>query len=135
MIHSYELSKASAHHINYLKEIKDQFFDCTIIGDRGYISTDIQTSLFETQHVCLEYPYRINHEGAKPFYRLFSKSRKRIETLFSQLVEQFMITRNYAKSVDGLLSRIGYKLCSYTVAQYFNSIKGKPICQVKYALI
>ena len=100
VIHSYELSKASAHHINYLKEIKDQFFDCTIIGDRGYISTDIQTSLFETQHVCLEYPYRINHEGAKPFYRLFSKSRKRIETLFSQLVEQFMITRNYAKLVN-----------------------------------
>jgi len=29
---------------------------------------------------------------------LFRKFRKRIETLFSQLCDQFMIRRNYAKS-------------------------------------
>lgn len=134
VIHSYELSKASVHDINYLKNLKGQFFDCTIIGDRGYISADIQTSLFETQHLCLEFPYRGNQKGAKPLFPLFAKSRKRIETLFSQLVDQFMIVRNYAKRVDGLIARIGYKLCSYTVAQYFNYIKGWPISQVKYAL-
>ena len=37
VIHSYDISKASVHNIHYLREIKDQFSRCTIIGDRGYI--------------------------------------------------------------------------------------------------
>ena len=32
----------------------------------------------------------------------FRKSRKRIETLFSQLCDQFKIRNNYAKSFEGL---------------------------------
>lgn len=134
VIHSYDISKASVHDIHYLKDIKDRFFDCTIIGDKGYINADIRTSLFETQHIRLEYPYRVNQKGAKPFNRLFSKSRRRIETVFSQLTDQFMIMRNYAKSVNGLFARLGYKLCSYTFAQYINWMNNKPIGKIKYAL-
>ena len=37
---------------------------------------------------------------------IFMKSRKRIETLFSQLCDQFMIRRNYAKSFPGFKTRI-----------------------------
>ena len=134
MIHSYDISKASVHNIHYLREIKDQFSRCTIIGDKTYISAEIRTSLFETQHVRLEYPYRVNQKGDKPLYRLFSKSRRRIVTVFSQLTDSFMIMRNYAKSVDGLFARISYKLCSYTLAQYFNWMNTKPIEKIKYAL-
>jgi len=36
---------------------------------------------------------------------IFRKSRKRIETLFSQLCDQFMIRRNYAKSFQGFKTR------------------------------
>ncbi|GAE20635.1 hypothetical protein JCM6294_3886 [Bacteroides pyogenes DSM 20611 = JCM 6294] len=32
----------------------------------------------------------------------FGKARKRIETLFSQLSDQFMIIRNYAKDTERL---------------------------------
>ena len=31
----------------------------------------------------------------------FCQSEKRIETLFSQLSDQFMLIRNYAKDTDG----------------------------------
>ena len=148
VIHSYDISKASVHDIHYLTDIKDHFAHCTIIGDRGYISAEIKNNLFESQHIRLEYPCRSNQKGSHPLFplfskswrrietvfALFSKSRRRIETVFSQLVDQFMIMRNYAKSVNGLLARIGYKLCSYTIAQYFNWLKGKPISHVKYAL-
>ena len=38
---SIDLSPASVHDINYLKDIKMQISDCTLIGDRGYLSTEI----------------------------------------------------------------------------------------------
>ena len=50
----------------------------------------------------------------------FRKSRKRIETLFSQLCDQFMIRRNYAKSFDGFKTRVLAKVTALTMVQYIN---------------
>ncbi len=38
VIHSYDLTKASVHDINYLNDVKLEYHDCSIFGDRGYIS-------------------------------------------------------------------------------------------------
>jgi hypothetical protein len=46
------------------------------------------------------------------------KKRKRIATLFSQLCDQFMIRRNYAKTFSGFKTRIISKITSLTVIQY-----------------
>ena len=51
---------------------------------------------------------------------IFRKSRKRIETLFSQLCDQFMIRRNYAKSFEGFKTRILSKITALTMIQYLN---------------
>ncbi len=40
---------------------------------------------------------RLNRKDWKPTFIPFAKARKRIETLFSQLTDQFMVIRNYAK--------------------------------------
>lgn len=53
---------------------------------------------------------RRNQKDYKPQDYIFRKSRKRIETLFSQLCDQFMIRRNYAKSFDGFNSKVFLKL-------------------------
>ena len=37
---SFDISKASVHDIHYLKDIKEQFNNCIILGDKGYLSTD-----------------------------------------------------------------------------------------------
>ncbi|MGV4486224.1 IS982 family transposase, partial [Ornithobacterium rhinotracheale] len=42
------------------------------------------------------------------------------ETLFSQLCDQFMIRRNYAKSFEGFKTRILAKITSLTTIQYLN---------------
>lgn len=55
-IHSYDLSKASVADINYMKDVKLQYYDCSIYGDKGYIGADIQLDLFETAHIKLECP-------------------------------------------------------------------------------
>jgi hypothetical protein len=45
-----------------------------------------------------------------------------------------MLTRNYAKSLDGLFSRIMYKLSAVAVLQWINFSNGKPINHIKHAL-
>mgnify|MGYP006988848524 CR=1 FL=1 len=35
-----------------------------ILGDKGYLSADVQQNLFETAHISLEVPYRLNQELA-----------------------------------------------------------------------
>ncbi len=60
--------------------------------------------------------------------------RKRIETLFSQLTDQFLIIRNYAKITNSLFARIIGKISALTILRYVNFINNKPIGRIKYAL-
>lgn len=118
-----------------MQDVKYLHHDCTIIGDKGYIGAEVQLDLFETAHIRLECPYRCNQKEWKPTFVPFAKARKRIETYFSQLTDQFMVIRNYAKLTNGLFARIISKISAMTVLQYVNFINNKPIGRIKYALI
>lgn len=107
---SFDLSPASVHDIHYLQDIKGQLSDCVLLGDKGYLSQTIQLDLFNEVNIQLETPKRKNQKGYKPQFYPFKKYRKRIETLFSQLCDQFMIRRNYAKTFQGFKTRILAKL-------------------------
>ena len=60
VIHSFDLTKASVHDIHYLKNVKVNYSNCTVIGSKGYISAQVQLDLFETTNIRLEVPYRCN---------------------------------------------------------------------------
>lgn len=135
VIHSYDLTKASVHDIQYLQDVKQDYHDCNIFGDRGYIGKEVQWDLFETTNIKLECPYRLNQKDWKPQFIPFAKARKRIETVFSQLNDQFMLIRNYAKNKDGLFARIIGKISALTILQYINKQNNMPIGRVRYALI
>ncbi|AUS05095.1 IS982 family transposase [Pseudotamlana carrageenivorans] len=133
---SIDLSPASVHDINYLKDIKMQISDCTLIGDKGYLSTEIQLNLFETCNITLNTPMRSNQKNYKVQPYVFRKKRKRIETLFSQLCDQFMIRRNYAKTFEGFKTRIVAKITALTTIQYINKfIFGRNINNIKINII
>ena len=117
---SFDLTKASVHDIHYLKDIKNDFNDCVIIGDKGYLSAEYQLDLFNSSNIKLEIPMRKNQVNYTKQPYLFKKKRKRIETLFSQLCDQFMIRRNYAKSFEGFKTRILSKITALTIIQYIN---------------
>lgn len=117
---SFDLSPASVHDIHYLKDIKLQMSDCVLLGDKGYLSQTIQLDLFNEVNIQLETPKRKNQKDYKPQFYSFKKYRKRIETLFSQLCDQFMIRRNYAKSFAGFKTRILAKIITLTTIQYLN---------------
>lgn len=136
VFHSLEITKAEVHDINFLKNIKQQMSDCVILGDRGYLSESIQLDLFRTVNIQLETPKRINQKDYKPQPYIFRKSRKRIETLFSQLCDQFLIRRNYAKSFIGFKTRILAKITALTLIQYINKFMfDRPINNIKNQII
>ena len=134
VFHSYDITAANVHDVNYLNDVRLEYHDCGIIGDKGYVSAEVQLDLFETANIRLETPSRSNQKNARPFPAVFRKARKRIETDFSQLCDQFLLIRNYAKNVDGLFTRIIGKVSAFTVLQYINKINNRPIGHVKYAL-
>src|SRR5690606_4718817 len=115
-----DLSPASVHDIHYLKDINEQLSDCVLLGDKGYLSSEVQIDLFNYDNIELETPKRINQKDYQSQFYAFKKYRKRIETLFSQLCDQFMIRRNYAKSFEGFKTRLLAKITALTVVQFIN---------------
>ena len=135
VIQSLDLTKASVHDIHYLKDVKELFGNCMIIGDKGYIGRQHQINLFETAAIELEVPLRSNQKERKPVMWILKKVRKRIETVFSQLCDQFMMQRNYAKSFAGFKSRILAKVTGFTILQFLNKfLYNQPVGRVKHAL-
>jgi len=107
-----------------------------LLGDRCYLFSTQQLDLFETANIVLETPMRTNQKNYKKQAYIFRKSRKRIETLFSQLYDQFMIRRNYAKSFQGFKTRILAKITALTLVQYINKfIFDRPINNIKNQII
>ena len=135
VIHSYDITAANVHDLHYLKDVQFQYHDCMMLGDKGYLSAQIQQNLFDSANIELEVPYRLNQNNWKPPTWAYKRFRKRIETIFSQLNDQFMMIRNYAKQPPGLFARTAAKIAALTVLQYVNFINNRKIGQVKYSLI
>jgi len=133
---SLDITKANVHDIQFLKNNKQLMTDCVILGDRGYLSATVQLDLFQSANITLETPMRTNQIGFKKQSYIFRKSRKRIETLFSQLCDQFMIKRNYAKTFEGFKTRILAKITALTLVQFINKfIFDRPINNIKTQII
>ena len=110
--------------------------DCVLLGDRGYLSESIKLDLFQSVNNKLDAPKRINQVSYKPQPYIFRKSRKRIKTLFFQLCNQFLISRNYAKSFEGFKTSILAKITALTLVKNINMfIFDRPINKIKNQLI
>ena len=130
-----DITKASVHDVGFLNDIKyGNINNATLLADSGYLSEPYQTDLFESVQIKLKTPMRSNQKEFKPYPFIFKKCRKRIETIFSQLCDQFMLKRNYAKTFKGLATRIIAKLAGLTILQYINKTNNKPINNIKHAL-
>lgn len=136
VFYSIDLTKASVHDNEILNDIKSQIADSVLLGDKGYVGKEIQLDLFHTASIKLHTPMRTNQKEYRPYPYIFRKSRKRLETLFSQLCDQFLIRRNYAKTFEGFRTRILSKITSLTIIQYINYfLLGRPIGNLKHAII
>ena len=135
VFYSMQLSKASVHDVYYLQEVKHSALNnCLLLGDKGYLSAEVKTDLFNTAKIDLQTPQRNNQINREHYPYIFKRCRKRIETTFSQLCDQFLIKRNYAKTYNGLCTRIVSKMAAFTTLQFFNFCNNKPLNHIKHAL-
>jgi len=130
---SMDLTRASIHDVHYLSDVKESGSClCTLIADKVYLSSTYKVDLFNSCQVNLQTPKRANQEK-EPYPAIFKRMRKRIY-LFTQLCYQFMLRRNYAKTILGLSVRILSKITAVTLLQFIISKNNKPINHLKYAL-
>lgn len=131
-----DLTPAHVADIHFLQDIKAAgYAHCIIYGDKGYLGQHHQLELFRTRHIQVETPMRTNQTGYRPQPHLVRRARKRIETFFSQLCDQFLIQRTYAKTFLGVATRVLAKVTAFTLMQYINKfVNDRPLNQVKHAL-
>ena len=129
VIHSYDMTAASVHDLHYLNDESREYHDCMMLGDKGYLSAEIKQNLFDAANITLEVPYRLNQKNWRPPAWAYKRFRKRIETIFSQLNDNLMMIRNYAKQSCGLFTRMAGKIVAMTFMQYVNFVNHRPIGQ------
>lgn len=129
------ITPANMADIDFLKcEENVDISDCQLLGDKGYISEPVQISLFETKSIQLVTPLRANMKGQTKWSKSAAYHRKKIETKISQLDDQFMVKRNYAKTSTGLITRLVYKVAAVAALQLHNFSNKKSLNKLKTAL-
>ncbi len=73
------------------------------LGDKGFISSELQKKLYEAYQIAFWTPSRKNqkHRPSESWEKWLKQKRKVIETVFSVLVDQYRITEIRANSIAG----------------------------------
>lgn len=100
-----------------------------ILADKGYVHRELAQRLTHEHGVCLIARTRKNqkrHPLPAALQACIPRWREICETVHSQLVEQFRIQRNHARSFAGLCTRLVTKLTAHTFCIYLNRLFGNP---------
>lgn len=128
------LTKANVHDINYLKGLNKLPVKKQLLGDRAYRSNPLQMDLFDKFKIKLRVPFRVNQHDYKKHPKRYKTKRQMVETFFAQMCDQLNLKRNYAKSYDGLMTRLSSKLSAMSLLHWINYSNGKKLAQIKHAL-
>ena len=128
------ITKGNVHDINFLKQISKWPKHKEIIGDRAYISKTLQMDLFENYELRLRVPFRSNQHDYRKHPKKYKAKRQMIETFFAQMCDHLNLRRNYAKTFEGLVTRLTSKLSSMSILHWWNYLNGRKLAQIKHAL-
>jgi hypothetical protein len=134
VIVEYALAPASVHDLPVGQELLAHRRGLTVLADKGYIGQAVAKELKTRQDIALLTLPRSNQKLQLPqaFHRPFNAARLIIETVNSQLSEQFRIQRNHAHTFWGLTTRLHTKLTAHTLCVYLNRLLGRPmVLQIK----
>jgi IS5 family transposase len=98
-----------------------------LVGDKGYTGTNLFRDLWEEKGVLMIALKRNNDKNPdpRPIRRTVFKIRRRIETSFSQLAEQFNAENVLAKSLWGLDTRLQSKFLAFSLCFAVNWLLGR----------
>ncbi len=115
-----ELLDSFSHHLKRL------------LGDGAYNDAALQTFLKQYRSVELLAPVKLNQQPVrcKQAQQQLNRLRLICETVNAQLQEQLHLSKHYAKSTWGLLTRIAAKLTAHSVGMMVNQLLGRPLLRL-----
>jgi hypothetical protein len=130
-----DFALAPAHHRDdaFIEQLLADNADWTVLGDKGYIGAAVAALLAWRNNLRLLTPKRKNQHEQLPadLAAAISHFRQIIETVNSQLVDQFHLQRNRAKCLGGFCARVMAKLTAHTIGVYLNLLLGRPLLALK----
>jgi hypothetical protein len=129
MIVGFPLLAARPHDINHVETLVEGF-EGVVPADKGFIDAWRQAMLEQQQGVVLVTPQRSNSKSPSPHPKALRRTcaywRKRVETVGSQLVEHFALTRIRVHDLWHFQHRLIRKVLAHTVAVFLNLKLGRP---------
>lgn len=109
-----ELAPANVHDLSMIDELT-QASTGYLLGDRNYWSPEVRQALAQ-RGLALMAPEKSRKREQKPWPLTLVQMRRRIETVFGQLVERYSAKKVWARDRWHLVSRWWRKVLSHTVA-------------------
>lgn len=127
VIIDFELAGANASDLKVGQELLENHTDIMVLGDKGYISQEVASTLADQFRIRLITLPRRNQKKQlnRDTRRFINSVRQIIETVNGQLTDQFNIEKNYAHSFSGLAARLYTKLAAHTICIYINRMLGR----------
>lgn len=130
LILGFLLTGASSYDNQPVIELLDSFthrLQC-LLGDGAYNDAALQFLLEQSYSLCLLAPVKSNQPPKRSPLAQKQLNRLRLicETVNAQLQEQLHLSKHYAKSTWGLMTRIAAKVTAHSVGMTVNSLLGRP---------
>ena len=129
IIMGFLLTPASRYDNQPVVELLDSFSHhlTQLLGDGAYNDAALQSYLQQYRSVQLLAPAKGNQppKRSQPAQRQLNRLRLICETVNAQLQEQLHLSKHYAKSTWGIMTRIAAKMTAHSVAMMVNTLLGR----------
>jgi hypothetical protein len=130
LIMGFLLTPASRYDNQAVVELLDSFSHrlTLLLGDGAYNDAALESYLQQSRSLLLLSPAKSNQTPKRSSSAQKQLNRLRLicETVNAQLQEQLHLSKHYAKSMWGLMTRIAAKVTAHSVGMMVNSFLGRP---------
>jgi Transposase DDE domain len=134
VIMSFLITSASPYDNQPVVELLDSFSHHLkrLLGDGAYNDAALQSFLEQYRSLELLAPAKVNQQPQRPRSAQQQLNRLRLicETVNAQLQEQLHLSKHYAKSSWGLMTRIAAKVTAHSVGMMVNAFLGRPVLKL-----
>ena len=130
LIMGFLLTPASPYDNQPVVELLDSFSHHLkrLLGDGAYNDATLQSYLEQFRSLQLLAPAKVNQapKRSQSAQRQLNRLRLICETVNAQLQEQLHLSKHYAKSTWGMMTRIAAKVTAHSVGMMVNTLLGRP---------
>jgi hypothetical protein len=134
VVMGFVLTGASRYDNQPVVELLDSFSHHLkrLLGDGAYNDAALQNFLEQYRSVEVLAPVKVNQQPvrSKQAQKQLNRLRLICETVNAQLQEQLHLSKHYAKSTWGVMTRIAAKVTAHSVGMMVNKLLGRPLLRL-----